>query len=104
MCVGVVKEKTSSPPVCERLGAAHGVGDDGGVLDRGVGELLPGGGQQDLLGTAGPGLLQDDKDQIKKHENMLIYKQTAANRYKTSVAGERTKPKLGLINIFAILP
>lgn len=48
-----------SPPVGEGLGAAHGVGDDGGVLHRGVGELLPGGRQEDLLGAGGPGLLQD---------------------------------------------
>ena len=47
-----------SPPAGQRLRAAHWLGDDGGVLDRGVGELLPGWGQQDLLGAAGPGLLR----------------------------------------------
>lgn len=47
------------PPVGQGLRGAHGVRDDGGVLYRGVGELLPCWGQQDLLGTGGPGLLQE---------------------------------------------
>lgn len=47
------------PPVGQGLRGAHGVGDDGGMLYRGMGELLPRWGQQDLLGTRGPGLLQD---------------------------------------------
>lgn len=51
-------EQCCLPPVGERLCAAHGVGDDSGMLDWGVGELLPGWRQQDLLGAAGPGLLR----------------------------------------------
>lgn len=53
------------PPVGQGLRCAHGVRDDGGVLYRGVGELLPCWGQQDLLGTRGPGLLQD-KERMKE--------------------------------------
>lgn len=49
------------PPVGQRLRGAHGVGDDGGMLYRGVSELLPRWRQQDLLGTRGPGLLQDQE-------------------------------------------
>lgn len=45
------------PPVGQGLRGAHRVRDDCGVLYRGVGELLPCWGQQDLLGTRGPGLL-----------------------------------------------
>lgn len=52
---------SSLPPVCQRLGACHGLRDDGRVLDRSVGghpgQLLPGRGEQDLLRAAGPCLL-----------------------------------------------
>lgn len=54
---------SSLPPVCQRLGACHGLGDDGRVLDRSVGghpsQLLPGGREQDLLSATGPCLLSD---------------------------------------------
>lgn len=49
------------PPVCQRLGACHGLWDDGRMLDRSVGghpgQLLPGGREQDLLSATGPCLL-----------------------------------------------
>lgn len=51
-------------PVCQWLGACHGLRDDGRVLDRSVGghpsQLLPGRREQDLLCAAGPCLLCEE--------------------------------------------
>lgn len=67
------------PPVGESLCAAHGVWDDGGVLDGGVGELLPRWRQQDLLGTAGPGLLQRENPGQTNHLKVTTRRQKTEN-------------------------
>lgn len=61
----------SLPPVSQLLAAANGLWDHGCWLDRVVQsnpwELLPGGREQDLLGSPRPGLLQNNKHRHQAH-------------------------------------
>lgn len=61
----------SLPPVSQLLAAADGLWDHGRRLNRVVQsnpwELLPGGREQDLLGSPRPGLLQNNKHRHEAH-------------------------------------